>query len=80
MKQKDKSGILGIQNVKNKTKCLGNSLKTYKKKNKKIKSQMLDKSCKSVAQSVECATPDEEVVGSITNVAARSLLVGSVSV
>ena len=41
---------------------------------------MLDKSCKSAAQSVERATPDEEVVGSITTVAARSLLVGSVSV
>ena len=33
-----------------------------------------------VAQSVECATPGEEVPGSITAVAARSLLVGSVSV
>ena len=33
-----------------------------------------------VAQSVEDATPDEEVPGSIPAVAARSLLVGSVSV
>ena len=33
-----------------------------------------------VAQSVERATPDEEVAGSIHAVAARSLLVGSVSV
>ena len=33
-----------------------------------------------VAQSVERATPDEEVLGSIPAVAARSLLVGSVSV
>ena len=33
-----------------------------------------------VAQSVERATPDEEVPGSIPAVAARSLLVGSVSV
>ena len=33
-----------------------------------------------VAQSVECATPGEEVLGSILTVAARSLLVGSVSV
>ena len=33
-----------------------------------------------VAQSVERATPGEEVPGSITAVAARSLLVGSVSV
>ena len=31
-----------------------------------------------VAQSVECATPGEEVKGSIPAVAARSLLVGSV--
>ena len=34
----------------------------------------------SVAQSVECATPGEEVSGSIPTGAARSLLVGSVSV
>ena len=33
-----------------------------------------------VAQSVERATPGEEVSGSIPAVAARSLLVGSVSV
>ena len=33
-----------------------------------------------VAQSVERATPDEEVLGSIPTVAARFLLVGSVSV
>ena len=33
-----------------------------------------------VAQSVERATPGEEVPGSILAVAARSLLVGSVSV
>ena len=33
-----------------------------------------------VAQSVERTTPGEEVVGSIPTVAARSLLVGSVSV
>ena len=33
-----------------------------------------------VAQSVERATPDEEVPGSIPAVAARSLLVGSASV
>ena len=33
-----------------------------------------------VAQPVERATPGEEVVGSIPAVAARSLLVGSVSV
>ena len=33
-----------------------------------------------VAQSVERATPGEEVPGSIPSVAARSLLVGSVSV
>ena len=33
-----------------------------------------------VAQSVERATPGEEVPGSIAAVAARSLLVGSVSV
>ena len=33
-----------------------------------------------VAQSVERATPGEEVPGSIPAVAARSLLVGSVSV
>ena len=33
-----------------------------------------------VAQSVERATPGEEVLGSIPAVAARSLLVGSVSV
>ena len=33
-----------------------------------------------VAQSVERATPDEEVLGPIPAVAARSLLVGSVSV
>ena len=33
-----------------------------------------------VAQSVERATPDEEVPGLIPGVAARSLLVGSVSV
>ena len=32
-----------------------------------------------VGQSVECATPGEEVLGLITAVAARSLLVGSVS-
>ena len=32
-----------------------------------------------VAQSLERATPDEEVVGSIPAVAARSLLVGSMS-
>ena len=33
-----------------------------------------------VAQSEECATPGEEVLGSIPTVAAHSLLVGSVSV
>ena len=33
-----------------------------------------------VAQSVECATPGEEVQGSIPAVAVFSLLVGSVSV
>ena len=33
-----------------------------------------------VAQLVELATPGEEIVGSIPAVAARSLLVGSVSV
>ena len=33
-----------------------------------------------VAQSVEQATPGEEVLGSILAVAVRSLLVGSVSV
>ena len=33
-----------------------------------------------VAQSVECATPGKEVLGSIPAVAAGSLLVGSVSV
>ena len=33
-----------------------------------------------VSQSVERATPDEELLGSIPAVAARSLLVGSVSV
>ena len=33
-----------------------------------------------VVQSVECEIPGEEVVGSIPAVAARSLLVGSVSV
>ena len=33
-----------------------------------------------VAQSVECATPGEEVPGSIPAGTARSLLVGSVSV
>ena len=33
-----------------------------------------------IAQSVERATPGEEVPGSIPDVAARSLLVGSVSV
>ena len=33
-----------------------------------------------VAQSVKRATPGEEVLGSIPDVAARSLLVGSVSV
>ena len=33
-----------------------------------------------VAQSVEHATPDEEVPGSIPAVAVRSILVGSVSV
>ena len=33
-----------------------------------------------VAQSVERATPDDKVAGSIPAVAARSLLVGSVSV
>ena len=33
-----------------------------------------------VAQAVECATPGEEVAGSIPAVAARSLLVGSLSV
>ena len=32
------------------------------------------------AQSVERATPNEEIVGSIPAMAARSLLVGSVSV
>ena len=35
---------------------------------------------RAVAQSVERATPDEEVPGLIPTVAARSLLVGSVSV
>ena len=35
---------------------------------------------RAVAQSVERATPDEEVPGSIPAVATRSLLVGSVSV
>ena len=35
---------------------------------------------RSVAQSVERANPGEEVLGSIPAVAARSLLVGSVSV
>ena len=34
----------------------------------------------SVAQSVERAAPGEEVLGSIPAVAARSLLIGSVSV
>ena len=38
------------------------------------------KAWKQVAQSVECATPGKEVPGSIPAVAARSLLVGSVSV
>ena len=33
-----------------------------------------------VAQSLERATPGEEIMGSIPPVAARSLLVGSVSV
>ena len=33
-----------------------------------------------VARSVECSTPGEEVPGSISAVAARSQLVGSVSV
>ena len=33
-----------------------------------------------VAKSVELATPGEEVLGSIPAVAARSLLIGSVSV
>ena len=33
-----------------------------------------------VAQSIECATPGEEVPGSIPTVAVRSLLVGSKSV
>ena len=33
-----------------------------------------------VTQSVECATPGEEVQSSISAVVARSLLVGSVSV
>ena len=33
-----------------------------------------------VAQSVECATPGEEVMGSIPTMAARSRQVGSVSV
>ena len=33
-----------------------------------------------VSQSVECATPGEQAPGSIPPVAARSLLVGSVSV
>ena len=33
-----------------------------------------------VAQSIECAIPGEEVVGSIPAVAARSLLVESVSI
>ena len=33
-----------------------------------------------IAQSVESATPGEEVPGSIPAVAARSLLVGSVSI
>ena len=33
-----------------------------------------------VAQSVVRATPDEEILGSISAVAARSLLLGSVSV
>ena len=32
------------------------------------------------AQSLECATPGEEVVGSIPAVATRSLLIASVSV
>ena len=35
--------------------------------------------CGAVVQSVERATPGEEVVGSISAVAARSLLVGLVS-
>ena len=35
---------------------------------------------RAVAQSVECATPCEEVVGSIPAMATRSLLVGSVSI
>ena len=33
-----------------------------------------------VAQSIECTTPSEEVPGSFPDVAARSLLVGSLSV
>ena len=40
----------------------------------------LNKGGGAVAQSVEHATPGEEVPGSIPGVAARSLLVGSVSV
>ena len=41
---------------------------------------LLNKRGGAVAQSVERATPGEEVLGSIPTVAARSLLVGSVSV
>ena len=40
----------------------------------------LNEAGSAVAQSVERATPGEEVSGSISAVAARSLLVGSVSV
>ena len=40
----------------------------------------LDSGVRFAAQSVEQATPGEEVVGSIPTVAARSLLVGSMSV
>ena len=43
-------------------------------------SQPFEAGWRAVAQSLERATPGEDVVGSIPAVAARSLLVGSVSV
>ena len=50
------------------------------KLNKKGKSLFVTVAGGAVAHSVERATPGEEVLGSIPAVAARSLLVGSVSV
>ena len=64
--------------------CMKLKKKKTKKKNRThfaswMKSESLGPAG-TVAQSVERATPDEEVPGSIPVVAARSLQVGSVSV